>query len=125
MNYLGTSSLAAFLTTSDAERARQFFAGILGLTFVSEDQYAVVFDAHGTTLRIQKVPGVEPRQFTVLGWHVDDIAAAVAALSTKGVVFERYDFMHPDEAGIATFENGARVAWFKDPDGNLLSLDQY
>ncbi len=122
---LGTSSLAAFITTSDPVEARNFYEGILGLTFVSEDQYAIVFDSNGTTLRIQKMPSVEPKPFTTLGWHVDDIAASVAALSAKGIKFERYDFMQPDDLGIVTFDGGARVAWFKDPDGNLLSLDQY
>lgn len=122
---LGTSSLAAFITTSDPVEARNFYEGILGLTFVSEDQYAIVFDSNGTTLRIQKMPSVEPKPFTTLGWHVVDIAASVAALSAKGIKFERYDFMQPDHLGIVTFDGGARVAWFKDPDGNLLSLDQY
>ena len=90
-----------------------------------DDQYALVFDANGTTLRIQKMKEVDAKAFTVLGWHVDDLAAAVSALSADGVKFERYDFMQPDDQGIVTFEGGARVAWFKDPDGNLLSLDQY
>jgi predicted enzyme related to lactoylglutathione lyase len=125
MSILGRSSLAAFLTTSKPSEARVFFEEVLGLTFESEDQYALVFQANGTTLRIQKMPSVDPKPFTILGWHVEDINAAVSALGSKGVKFERYDFMQPDELGVVTFENGARVAWFKDPDGNLLSLDQY
>lgn len=125
MSILSTSSLAAFITTADAAKARAFYEGILGLTFVSEDQYALVLDANGTTLRIQKMPSVDPRPYTTLGWHVADIPAAVASLNAKGVKFERYDFMQPDALGIVTFDGGARVAWFKDPDGNLLSLDQY
>ncbi|MEP6947426.1 MAG: VOC family protein [Acidobacteriota bacterium] len=125
MRVLGTSSLSAFVVTANPDEARKFYENILGLTFVSEDQYALVFDSQGTTLRIQKIPEVDPRAFTVLGWHVEDIAAAVAALVAKGVQFELYDYMHPDELGIVTFEGGAKVAWFKDPDGNLLSLDQY
>lgn len=125
MSGLGNSAVAAFIATANAEVARDFYETMLGLAFIADDEYALVFDANGTTLRIQKVEEVEPRQYTSLGWHVDDISDAVTALGTKGIKFERYDVMAPDELGIVTFPGGARVAWFKDPDGNLLSLDQY
>ena len=125
MNDLRHSAIAAFVATANAAAARDFYENKLGLTFISDEEYALVFDANGVTLRIQKVAEVGPKQYTTLGWHVDDIAAAVRSLTSKGVVFERYDFMQPDELGIVTFPGGARVAWFKDPDGNLLSLDQY
>ena len=125
MNGLGSSAVAAFIATANAEASREFYENVLGLSFISDDEYAIVFDANGTTLRIQKVAEVGPKQYTSLGWHVDDISVAVTALTEKGVIFERYDFMRPDELGIVTFTGGARVAWFKDVDGNLLSLDQY
>ncbi|HEY2865954.1 MAG TPA: VOC family protein [Pyrinomonadaceae bacterium] len=117
--------IVAFLSTSDTTRAKVFFVDPLGLEFESEDPYAVVFSANGTTLRVQKTDKVEPRQGTVLGWHVSDITAAVEELAKAGVCFEVYDGFGQDELGIMTFPGGARVAWFKDPDGNLLSLDQY
>ena len=122
---LGDCDIVAFLSTSDTAKARSFFVDTLGLDFVSEDPYAIVFDANGTTLRVQKIEKVEPRPGTVLGWHVPNIETAVKQLSSAGVIFERYDGFGQDELGIMTFPGGARVAWFKDPDGNLLSIDQY
>ena len=125
MGVLEKAAIAAFIASANIAEARDFYENTLGLTIISDDEYALVFDANGTSLRIQKVAEVEPKQYTSLGWHVDDISAAVTALVAKGVRFERYEFMQPDELGIVTFPGGARVAWFKDPDGNLLSLDQY
>ena len=125
MGVLEKAAIAAFIASANIAEARDFYENTLGLTFISDDEYALVFDANGTSLRIQKVAEVEPKQYTSLGWHVDDISAAVTALVAKGVRFERYEFMQPDELGIVTFPGGARVAWFKDPDGNMLSLDQY
>src|SRR5438874_5989165 len=122
---LKNSDVAAFVATAKPDEAREFYENILGLTFVSDEEYAVVFNANGTTLRVQKVAEVFPKPYTTLGWHVDDIKAGVKGLAAKGVKFEFYDFMQPDADGIVTFPDGARVAWFKDPDGNLLSLDQY
>jgi catechol 2,3-dioxygenase-like lactoylglutathione lyase family enzyme len=119
------SKIAAFVATSDPEKARKFYGDTLGLTFVSDDPYALVFDANGTTLRIQKVGEVSPMPYTTLGWHVSDIEKSVSELTDKGVAFEHYEGFGQDANGIMTFPNGAKVAWFKDPDGNLLSLDQY
>lgn len=122
---LGDYDIVAFLATSDTAKARSFFVDTLGLDFISEDPYAIVFDANGTTLRVQKSEKVEPRPGTVLGWHVPDIEAAVKQLGSVGISFERYEGFGQDDHGIMTFPGGARVAWFKDPDGNLLSIDQY
>ena len=115
----------AFVATGDGERAKRFYAGVLGLRLVSDDQFAVVFDANGTTLRIQKVkqPVVPP--YTVLGWVLPDIRAAIGELLRGGVAMERVAFLPQDETGIWTAPNGDRVAWFKDPDGNTLSLTQF
>ena len=121
---LGTAKLAAFVATKDAEKARDFYENALGLKFVSDEFYALVFDANGVMLRIQKVENFEPQPFTALGWHVDDIRAAIEELAAKGVVFEKFPGLPQDELGIATFGE-AQVAWFKDPDGNILSLDQF
>jgi predicted enzyme related to lactoylglutathione lyase len=122
---LGHAKLAAFVATADPDRAKAFYQNTLGLTLVSDEEYAIIFDANGTTLRIQKAGPFTPHSFTALGWHVDDIEAATTALRERGVAFEQYPWMPAGSNGIMTFPGGARVAWFKDPDGNLLSLDQY
>jgi len=114
----------AFLATRDSARARRFYADVLGLRLVSDDPYALVFDAAGTVLRVQKVDELEPRPFTVLGWRVANIEATVDALVARGVRFERYHGMDQDARGVWRTPGGARVAWFKDPDGNTLSLTQ-
>jgi catechol 2,3-dioxygenase-like lactoylglutathione lyase family enzyme len=122
---LSGSKLAAFIATSKPKEARSFYEDVLGLKLVSDEEYAIVFDANGTTLRVQKAENFTPYPFTSLGWHVDDIEKAVADLRSKGVTFEQYPWMPESSNGIMTFPEGARVAWFKDPDGNLLSIDQY
>jgi len=116
----------AFVPTRNAQRARDFYEGILGLRFVSDDQFALVMDSHGVAIRIARVPEYTPYPFTVLGWEVADIAEAVAALQGKGVRFERFPFMAPSGPAIWSAPGGAaQVAWFKDPDGNTLSLSQH
>jgi catechol 2,3-dioxygenase-like lactoylglutathione lyase family enzyme len=116
--------IMAFVATSDGRRARAFYEGTLGLRVTSDDEFALALDAGGTALRVQKVDGVEPRPFTALGWEVDDIAAVVAALARRGVKFQRYPGMDQDAHGVWRSPSGARVAWFQDPDGNVLSLTQ-
>jgi hypothetical protein len=91
---------------------------------ISDDEFALAFESNGTQLRIQKVQRITPPPFTVLGWQVTDIQAAIATLSQAGVSFERYSFMQQDAAGVWTAPGGTKVAWFKDPDGNLLSLSE-
>lgn len=122
---LGSKKIIAFVPTRDAKRAKQFYQTVLGLRLVSEDPFAVVFDANGTMLRVTPVPEYKPDTFTVLGWEVTDLNETVAGLQKKGVVFEKYGFLKQDELGIWTAPGGAKVAWFKDPDGNLLSVSQH
>ncbi len=122
---LGAAKIVAFVSTRDPAGARAFYGGVLGLRFVSEDAFAVVFDANGTMLRVSIVKDLAPVPHTVLGWEVADIAARVRGLREKGVTFERYPFLAQDDLGIWTAPGGARVAWFKDPDQNLLSLTQF
>ena len=128
---LESAKIVAFIPTRDYAKARSFYVDTLGLTFVSEDPFALVVDANGISLRISKVPQLTPHPFTVLGWDVADIEAAVDGLTAKGIVFERYGFPGQDERGIWTapmvdnHTGGARVAWFKDPEGNLLSVTQF
>ena len=113
------------MATRDAAGARKFYETALGLRCVSEDAFAIVFDAGGTMLRVQKVNELTPANYTALGWEVADIAARIRELGEKGVKFERFPGMSQDELGVWTSPAGAKVAWFKDPDGNVLSLTEF
>lgn len=117
--------VVTFLLTADPAAAQPFYRDTLGLTFQGDDGFALVFEMDGVMLRISRVPQFTPAQHTVLGWEVEDIHAAQEGLLRKGVVFEHYPNMGQDEHGICTFPNGDKVAWFKDPDGNLLSISQH
>ncbi len=121
---LSTGRIAAFIASAQPERAKQFYRDTLGLRLVSDDNFAVVFDCAGVQLRIQKVETFRPHTFTALGWQVPRIRRSVSALAARGVIFERYGFMEQDELGIWQAPSGAKVAWFKDPDGNLLSVTE-
>ncbi|TAK13108.1 MAG: VOC family protein [Anaerolineae bacterium] len=114
----------AFVATADPERALAFYRDVLGLQFLSDEPYALIFDAHGIILRIQKVQQLTPQPFTALGWWVDDIQKTASDLAARGVVFERFPGFKHDSLGIFEFPDGARVAWFKDLEGNLLSLTE-
>jgi catechol 2,3-dioxygenase-like lactoylglutathione lyase family enzyme len=121
---LGRESLIAFVATADPARSKAFYEQILGLRLIADEEHAVVFDANGTMLRIQKVPEIVPPPHTTLGWRVRDIARTVTLLRAKQVEPERYPYMQQDALGIWTAPSGAKVVWFKDPDGNLLSLTE-
>jgi catechol 2,3-dioxygenase-like lactoylglutathione lyase family enzyme len=119
-------NIIGFVTIVDVARAKEFYRDTLGLRLVSEEPpFALVFDANGIMLRLGMGKERAPVQGTVLGWQVPDMAAAVADLTQAGIRFERYDFMKQDELGVWTAPTGARVAWFKDPDGNLLSISEH
>jgi catechol 2,3-dioxygenase-like lactoylglutathione lyase family enzyme len=115
------------LPTLDREKATDFFRDVLGLEFKGDDGFALVFDTAGIMLRVTPVKEFTPHPFSVLGWEVPEIVGAVTELSKRGVEFEKYDFpwMQQDDRGIWTAPDGTRVAWFKDPDGNLLSVSQH
>ncbi|HEX7578060.1 MAG TPA: VOC family protein [Verrucomicrobiae bacterium] len=119
------SKIIGFAATRNSASARKFYEETLGLVFISEDPFAVVFDVNGTMLRVQKVQELMPAHHTVLGWEVHDIRAEIEALTKKGVRFEHFDGLPQDESGIWTSPSGGKVAWFKDPDGNTLSLTQF
>jgi len=122
---LGKFDVMAFAPTIDAKRAVQFYRDTLGLTLISEDGFAAAFDAHGIMLRVTSVPKpLTPHPFTVLGWKVPDIVSMVKQLGAAGVKFERY-MDAQDELNIWTAPGGAKIAWFKDPDGNVLSLTEF
>jgi predicted enzyme related to lactoylglutathione lyase len=122
---LGSTDAIAFVGATDLSRARVFYEQVLGLTLTGCSDFACVFDANGTMLRVTAVPEVARGGYTVLGWRVADIAAAVRDLSARGVVFLRYDGMDQDDSGVWTTPGGDRVAWFPDPAGNILSLTQF
>ncbi len=122
---LTACDIIAFVATTDPVRAREFYAGVLGLRLVADVPAALVFDAHGTMLRIAKVQTLSPARHTVLGWKVVNVAGAAERLAAGGVVFERFPGLDQDERGIWTSPDGAKIAWFKDPSGNILSLTEF
>ena len=123
MTILGT--MIGFIPTRNGDAARVFYETKVGLRFISEDQFAVVFQSGENMIRISRTGSFTPAPFTILGWESLNIEKDVREMSARGVIFERYDYMGPqDELGIWTAPNGGRVAWFKDPDGNTLALSQ-
>ena len=124
---LAKSKIVAFAPTTDYVKARSFYEGVLGLILLEDQQpFALVFDADGTMLRVTNVGTHTPAPFTVLGWHVDDIEDVVARLTTSGVTFLRYRGLNDkSENGVWTAPGGAKVAWFHDPDQNVLSLTEF
>jgi len=122
---LTTSDVIAFSSTTDLARARTFYEGVLGLPVVDENAYACVLDANGTMLRVTAVEQVARPGYTVLGWSVTDSAETITELEARGVAFARYDGIEQDAQGIWTTPNGDRIAWFADPDGNVLSLTEF
>jgi len=118
------NNIIGFVPTTDKAKARGFYEDVLGLEFQEEDTFAVVMNANGIDIRIVDVGQFTPFGFTILGWAVEDIAESVTTMRARGVVFETYDFLEHDDLGIWTAPDGARVAWFKDVDGNTLSVSQ-
>ncbi len=122
---LTSGKMIGFVPTTDSKRARDFYEGKLGFQFVSDDQFALVIQAGDNMIRVAKAGKFTPAPFTVLGWEVTKIEDEVRALVARGVVFEKYPFVEDQETGIWVTPNGDKVAWFKDPDGNVLSLSEH
>jgi catechol 2,3-dioxygenase-like lactoylglutathione lyase family enzyme len=123
---LGNCNIIAFASIVDVPRAKDFYQNTLGLRLVTEEPpFALVFDANGIMLRLGMAKKLPPAHGTVLGWQVSEIAATVESLGQAGVRFERYEGMNQDKLGIWTAPTGAKVAWFKDPDGNILSVSEH
>jgi catechol 2,3-dioxygenase-like lactoylglutathione lyase family enzyme len=123
---LGKYNIVGFITIVDVPRAKEFYRDKLGLRLLSEEPpFALVFEANGIMLRLGMGKKLPPAHGTVLGWEVPDAAAAVRDLAEAGIRFERYEQMKQDELGIWTTPTGAKVAWFKDPDGNILSISEH
>jgi len=121
---LADKELKAFVPTVKPGEAKSFYGDILGLTLLSEDKFALEFEANGTLLRVTIVQDFKPQPFTVLGWDVADIISVIKSLNKKGILCEKYEFLVQDNLGIWTAPGGSKVAWFKDPDGNVLSLTE-
>ena len=121
---LAYQKLKAFIPTLMPEKAKWFYLDVLGLTLLSQDEFGLELDSNGFLLRVTVVSAFKPHPFTVLGWRVTNIKATMQRLIEKGVLFEKYHFFEQDDLGIWTAPGGTKVAWFKDPDGNLLSLDE-
>jgi len=122
---LEDKNLKAFIPTVEPEKAKNFYTNVLGLKLTSEDNYGMEFTTNGALLRITIVNKLTPLPFTVLGWDVDNLPSMILSLVKAGVEFERYNFLEQDDLGIWVAPGGVKVAWFKDPDGNLLSLTEY
>jgi len=127
MRLLGEAAPVSFILTSDRARAKPFYAGALGLPIVSEDEFSVTFGLDGSACaRLTDLPGHVAGEHTVLGWNVPDIGAAVAELKLRGITFRTFQGFGQDDDGVWTSPDGsAKVAWFTDPDENVLSLTQF
>jgi catechol 2,3-dioxygenase-like lactoylglutathione lyase family enzyme len=121
---LADKQLKAFIPTINLSKAKSFYQDILGLELLSEDQYALEFNANGVLLRVTVVQELKPQVFTVLGWNVENISSIIRSLNNKEIYCEQYEFLQQDDLGIWIAPGGAKVAWFKDPDGNILSLTE-
>lgn len=122
---LAEARIMGFIPSSKPDEAKKFYSEMLGLDFFAEDEYGLMFSINNTsTLRVQKARDWKPQPFTIFGWEVENISGAVQSLIDRGVKFENFGFPSQDAQGICTFENGDQVAWFKDPDGNTLSIAQ-
>lgn len=121
---LADKECKAFVPTLKPDKAKLFYRDILGLKLRSEDNYALEFEANEILLRVIIVPDLKPQEFTVLGWNVPDIISTIKSLNKKGVFCEKYNFLDQDKFGVWESPGGSKVAWFKDPDGNILSLTE-
>ncbi|MGB0124202.1 MAG: VOC family protein [Silvibacterium sp.] len=122
---LSEGDVMGFIPTKDAVPARAFYEGVLGLRVISDDQFALVVESRQTVIRITKINEFTPAPFTILGWRVQNIEEEVRTLAARGVSFQRYSGLTQNDLGIWTSPGGARIAWFRDPDGNVLSLSQH
>jgi catechol 2,3-dioxygenase-like lactoylglutathione lyase family enzyme len=121
---LTDAPVVAFVATTDLDRSHAFYGGVLGLRRIEATTFANVYAGAGTRLRVTGVRRVADTEYTVVGWQVSDLEATLDALAARGVAFKRFDGLDQDDAGVWTAPGGSRIAWFEDPDGNTLSLQQ-
>ena len=122
---LASAKMVGFIPTTDYDRARAFYEGKLGFQFLSHDQFALVLSVGGHKIRITKIPNFTPLQGTILGWEVEDIEGVAKWLTERGAPPEKFPFAQDQQLGIWTAPSGDRVAWLKDPDGNILGFSQH
>ena len=122
---LSEGDVMGFIPTKDAVPARAFYEGVLGLRVISDDQFALVVESRQTVIRITKINEFTPAPFTILGWRVQNIEEEVRTLAARGVLFQRYSGLTQNDLGIWTSPGGARIAWFRDPDGNASRFSQH
>jgi catechol 2,3-dioxygenase-like lactoylglutathione lyase family enzyme len=122
---LGSATVTALVGTVKPEISKAFYQDTLGLRFISDDGYAAVFQGKNANVRVSRVPAITPAAYAVLAFTVDDIEKTVDGLTAKGVVFARFGFFVQDARGVWTAPDGTKVAWFHDPDLNLLSVVQH
>lgn len=122
---LTKSNIVGFIPSTNLDESKSFFEDKLGLDLITIDEFALEFNVGQIKLRITKVAEITPANYTLLGWEVDDIEATVKELDSKGIHFERYENMPQNDLSICTFPGGSKVAWFKDPEGNTLSITQF
>jgi catechol 2,3-dioxygenase-like lactoylglutathione lyase family enzyme len=121
---LESGELVAFVATRDLARSARFYGELLGLRLIETTEFANVYEVGGTQLRVTLVEALAGAPYTVLGWRVDDVSATIRSLQDAGVRFERYEGMEQDDEGVWEAPGGSLIAWFRDPDGNTLSLQQ-
>lgn len=121
---LSSEKLVGFIATATPSKSQEFYENTLGLQLLESSPFALVFKAGSTTIRVQKVQSIVVSGYTALGWQVSNIARTVEELAGRGVKFQRYEGMNQSEAGIWRTPDGSQVAWFKDPDGNTLSITE-
>jgi catechol 2,3-dioxygenase-like lactoylglutathione lyase family enzyme len=114
-----------FIHAVDLDRARSFYCETLGLEFVETTPFALVIRSGPMLVRITPTPDYSPVEGTVFGWIVEDIDATLRGLISDGVAPARFAGLEQDELGVWQSPATARVAWFTDPDGNLLSITQF
>lgn len=124
-NTLDLRRMVGFVFTTNPDLAKEFYGQTLGFRLLAEDDFGLTFDTNGAMVRVGKAPRFTPAPHTILGWEVEDIRAAVEVLTQRGIIFEQYPTLKQDEQGVCTFPNGDKVGWFKDPEGNVLSLSQH
>jgi predicted enzyme related to lactoylglutathione lyase len=120
-----SAHVVTFIHTADQKRAKAFYQDVLGFTVRTDDGFAIVFDMNGVTMRLTEIKGYTASAHPALGWHVNDIEAAIRAITARGATMTIYQGFNQDSLGVWTSPDGkAKVAWFNDPDGNVLSLTQ-